>query len=449
MEITKKDIEFKNIKFNSKDILKDDIFISYYGKNQEKNILEAISKNASLIITNINYKHEKVAIVKNLNKKLIFILDRYYNYPLKNKKLIGVCGTDGKTTITSILSDLLSCPSIGTNGFILNNKEIPLNNTTPSVDVLYECFKEMKNVNHIVMEVSSEAYLTNRLGDLKYDLAIFTNITKEHLDKHKTFNNYLNCKLRLFKNSKISILNRDSKYYYKFKDNSNNSFSYGFKLGSDLRILSYKLYYDKTIMYFKYQGKKYKTIYPLLGKFNVYNVAACILAMLTLGFKIDFILEKLEKINQVKGRMEFINNQKYQIVIDYAHTTNATKAVLKYFSKFNKNIITIVGCAGGRYNEKRKEIGKLVLKYSKLVIFTSDDPRYENPINIIYEMINNIKKDNYLIIINRSLAIKFALSICKKDNLVLILGKGRDNYMLIENKKIVYSDYNTIMNLLK
>lgn len=449
---TKKNISFKKIVLNSKDIQKGDLFIPFGGiVDRNTFILDALDKKCSCIITDKKFHHEKIFYTKNLETEIIAIFNKYYNYPLKDIKLIGITGTDGKTTMASILSNLLNCPNIGTNGFLIENKVYPLPNTTPPLDILYNCFDMTRNkqFKNVVMEVSSEAYLTKRIGSLPFDIAIFTNITKEHLDKHKTFANYLNCKLQLIKNSKIAILNKDSKYYYYFKDNVNCSYSYGFKKGSDLRILYYKLYFDKTFICFKYKNKKYKLVYPLLGKFNVYNTSAAILTMLTLGFSMEEIFLRFKNLKQVPGRMEIIKNKNYFTVLDYAHTTNATYNVLKFFKKFNKNIITVVGCAGERYKEKRKEIGNLVLKYSKFVIFTSDDPRYEDPLDIIAEMIGKSKKTNYISILDRKKALEVAFLISEVNDLLLILGKGRDNYMLIKDKKIKYSDYDEIIALLK
>ena len=216
------------IVLNSKDVKEGDIFIPYGGiENRNKYIEDALNKKCSLVITNEKYNHEKVKTVKNLDKEIINVFNKYYNYPLKKINLIGVTGTDGKTTIASILKDLLKTTLIGTNGFLLNSKYYSLNNTTPTLDVLYDCFSKslLNNYHNVVMEVSSEAYLTNRIGKLPFDIGILTDITLDHLDKHKTFENYLECKLKLFKNSRIAILNRDSKYYYKFKDNSTISYS--------------------------------------------------------------------------------------------------------------------------------------------------------------------------------------------------------------------------------
>ncbi len=446
-------IKFNNIVLNSKYAKSGDLFIPFGGiEDRTIYIRDALAKKCSAVITDKDYEDDldKVIKVKDLDKEIINIFNKYYNYPLKNIKLIGVTGTDGKTTIANVLSNLLDCPSIGTNGFIIDGVNTPLNNTTPPIDSLYACFDEARNhkAKHIVMETSSEAYLTKRIGALPFDIAIFTNITKDHLDKHKTFENYLECKLQLFKNSKIGILNHDSEYYSEFRNASKVSYSYGYKKGSTLRIISQRLYFDKSIITFNYQGKKYKLTYPLLGSFNVYNVAAIILTMLTLGYKMEEIFARFKNVKQVNGRMDIVYKDKFYVVIDYAHTTNSTTNVLKFFHKWNKNIITIVGSAGGRYKEKRKEIGAVALKYSKLVIFTMDDPRYEDPSNIIDDMLNNTKKTNYKKIVNREMAISYAIKNAQAGDLILILGKGGDNYMLVEDKKLPYNDYEVVKKYL-
>ena len=442
---TNSKIIFKNIKLNSQDIKKHDLFIPYYNRNNY--IKDALNKKCSCVITDVNYDNKKVFKVNNINKEIINIFNKYYNYPLKNINLIGVTGTDGKTTIASILKDMLNCPSIGTNGFIINNKTYSLNNTTPSLDVLYDCFIKSRKYSNLVMEVSSEAYLTKRIGDLTFNIGILSNITRDHLDKHKSLKNYIDSKLELFKHSNISILNHDSKYYKLFNNNNNKVLSYGFNKYSDLRILSYRLYINYSIIKFKYHNKIYRIKYNLVGKFNVYNLAACILTLISLNYKLDDILKRINNIKQVPGRMDMIYNKENKIVIDYAHTEESTKNVLKFYKKFNNNIITIVGCAGGRYKDKRKEIGKLVLKYSKLVIFTMDDPRFEDPNNIIKEMISNSHKKNYLIEINRKKAIEKAIKLAN-NSIILILGKGCDNYMAINDKKYFYNDYQATFDIL-
>lgn len=445
-------IKKHNIKTNSKNIQKGDIFFcTLGGYDKTKYISDAIKKGCSLVVTNKDIK-EKVKYLKydNINEYLNHLLNIKYHYPLKNKCLIGVTGTDGKTTTVSIIRDMISGASIGTNGVEFNHKTYSINNTTPSIDELYPYFDmiNQNNIDNIAMEVSSESYLTERIPGLFFDVGIFLNISCEHLDKHKSFQNYLACKKKLLLNSKIKIINHDTPYFKEITDGLEEYLTFGYRK-SDLQVLKYQLFFNKTIIWFKYQNEKYKVISPLKGKYNIDNLMAAILCLLSIGYKINDILDRVNNIHQIPGRMEYLNFDKKQILIDYAHTENATKEILKFVKKFKKKIITVVGCAGGRFKEKRSLIGKYTLKYSKLVIFTTDDPRDEDPLNIILEMISKTKKKNYYITPNREDAIKVGLRILKDDELLLILGKGRDNYMAVGKEKIPYSDIETINKYVK
>lgn len=443
-------IKKHDIKTNTKNIKKGDIFFCALGNiNKNEFIPDAIKKKCSLVVSdkNINYKVKKI-ICNDINTYLKKMLDLKYHYPLNNKTLIGITGTDGKTTCASIIKDMLEGAYIGTNGFILNDLERKTQNTTPSLDELYQYFDliNKKNISNIVMEVSSEAYLTKRIPNLLFDVGIFLNISNEHLDKHKNFDNYLKCKKELLQNSNMKIINRDDKHYKQIILNIDNYQTFG-KKRSDLQIIKYKLFFDKTIILFKYCKRKYQIISPLIGEYNVYNLAAAILCLISLNYKMDDIIKRISYIKQIPGRMEKICIMDKLILIDYAHTINATKEVLKFVKRYSKRkIITVVGCAGGRYQEKRCLIGKIVLKYSYKVFFTMDDPRWEDPNTIIQEMIGSSKKKNYQIILNREEAIKKALDMANDKYLVLILGKGRDNYLIVKDKKIEYSDINVINN---
>ena len=440
-------IDVEGIKTNSKDINKGDIFVCALGSNKNKYINDAINRGCSLVISDGDVK-EKIPYIKvdDVNETLGKMLDRFYEYPLISRNLIGVTGTDGKTTTVSIIRDMLNGASIGTNGLEFNDYHEELHNTTPSLDKLYDCFSKIKKhgINDIVMEVSSESYLTKRIPNLKFDIGIFTNITLEHLDKHSNFDNYFLCKMNLIKNSDVVIINRDSKCFKRIIKYNDNYLTYG-KKKSTLTLKKYKLFLDRTLIWFKYENKVYKIESPLTGRFNIDNIMASILCLLVLKYDIDDIIERIKLIKKPKGRMEIININEKQVMIDYAHTINATLSILKFVKKYsNKNIITVVGCAGGRYKGKRNIIGKYALKYSKLVIFTSDDPRDENPLDIINEMIDKSKKENYYRIINREEAVRLALTICSANDIVLILGKGRDSYMAVGNEYIPYSDIEII-----
>ena len=445
---TKLNIDINGIKTDSREINNGDIFVPALGNiDKYQYIDEAIKNGAKLIITEKDIP-EKIPYIKvdDINETLLKMLDRFYNYPILSSKLIGVTGTDGKTTTASIIRDMLKGASIGTNGLEFNDLHEDLHNTTPSLDKIYECFNKIKNkgINNIVMEVSSESYLTNRIPGLKFDVGIFTNITDEHLDKHPSFKNYFDCKMELIKNSKVAIINRDSKYFKDIIKYNDNYLTYGYKK-STLTIKKYKLMIDKTLIWFTYQNKLYKIESPLLGKFNIENLMASMLTLLALNYSIDEVIKRIKLIKKVPGRMETFNKKDKMVMIDYAHTINATKNILKFVKKYSKKrIITVVGCAGGRYKEKRSLIGKLVLKHSHLVIFTSDDPRNEKPSDIINDMISKSKKTNYYRIIDREEAVTLALRIATNKDIVLLLGKGRDNYMAIGNDYIEYSDISVI-----
>ena len=446
-------IKKKNIRVNTKDIKKGDIFVCTTGlMDKNEFIPDAIKKGCSLVITDRDITDKiKYLKVRDIDKYLRYLLDIKYDYPLDNVNLIGVTGTDGKTTAASIIKDMINGSYIGTNGVRYQEMVIDTNNTTPSIDYLFEYFQMFKErrVHDIVMEVSSESYLTKRIPTLKFNVGIFLNISYEHLDKHHTFDNYLLCKKELLKNSDIKIINRDDKYFNEITKDIDNYLTFG-KKKSDLRIKDYQLCEDKTIITFIYQKKEYQIISPLIGEYNVYNLASSILTLLALNYSMNDIIKRIKNIKVIPGRMEhfYINNK--HVVIDYAHTIKATNEVLKFMDLFHhKKIITVLGCAGGRYIEKRPLIGKIVLKYSKKAFFTMDDPRWEDPRDIIHDMLSETKKKNYEIIINREDAIKKAVNEAKKDDLVLILGKGRDNYMIINDEKIPYNDIDVLESLKK
>ena len=396
--------------------------------------------------------------VQNTNDTYYQILNNYYNYPLDNLKLIGITGTDGKTTTAMIINDLLNnyvnSSYLGTNGFILKEKVIKTKNTTPSIDTLFKYFDVLNknNYDNLVMEVSSEALLHNRCHNINFDIAVLTNIKKDHLNVHKTFKNYLESKTKLFKQANLCILNKDDKHFNYIKRKCNkNIITYGTNKKCDYYFYNINEYRDKTTFKLKVNNKIYNITSPLIGKFNVYNLVSAIATLNCFNINITSIINNIKKIKQVPGRLQKIDfKQNYDIVLDYAHTSNATYEVLKLFNKIKKgNIITVVGCAGKRYKDKRSEIGKIVTTYSDKVIFTMDDPRDEKVLDIINDMISKVKNNNYKIIENREKAIFEALHLAKENDTVLILGKGLDNYMAINDKYVKYSDLTVIKSYFK
>lgn len=446
-----------NIKTNSKYVKKNDIFIAIHDELEDRHdYIKNIKKAKAIIIDKEIKEKTNIPVIKvnNTNDTLFDIYSRYYDKPLTNLNLIGITGTDGKTTTSMIIKELLNnytnTAYLGTNGFHHKEKEEKTKNTTPPIDIFLKYAKKLEDedINNLVMEASSEGLLHNRCNNLKFKRAIITNVTGDHLNIHKDFNNYLNSKLKLFDQitqDGIAIVNIDDISYEYIKEKDINILTYGTQ-NSDYQIKDIKELEDKTTFTLKTNDKEYKITSPLLGRFNVYNLTAAIACLNSLGIEIDDLIKHIKNINSISGRVNIMYTKKgAKIILDYAHTLNATKEILTYANKIKKGkIITVVGSAGGRETEKRKDIGITVTNLSDEVIFTMDDPRYEKVENINNELTQDVKKNNYIFITNRKKAIKYAIDIAKKDDLILILGKGTDNYMAIKNKYKKYNDLKTI-----
>ena len=261
--------------------------------------------------------------------------------------------------------------------------------------------------------------------------------------------NYVECKKKLFEQVKkdgFCVLNKDDKYFDDFKKVCNGKvLTYG-KNDCDLEIVNIKEFINKTEITLKYQDKLYNIYSPLLGEFNVYNLCAAILGVLMMGYKIEDIIKNIKNIKVPHGRMEFLDfGQKYSIILDYAHTPDAFIKIYDSLNKIKKGrIITVTGSAGGREHEKRPLMGKIVLDNSDYSIFTMDDPRREDVNDIINDLVSMTDKDNYERILDRKLAIKKALDMAKDNDIILIAGKGDDNYMAINDDYIPYSDREVI-----
>ena len=450
------DIMINDVKINSKEVNKGDLFVCVKGVNTDRHdyVMDAINHGAVAIVAkkkiNVNVP---VVYVNNPNEELINLCQKFYDYHPNELKIIGVTGTNGKTTVASIIQNLIGkdCGYLGTNGIICRKFNEKILNTTPDADKLYKYFKRFKDndCKIVSMETSSEAFFRGRLKKLEFDIGILTNISEDHLNIHKTVENYVSCKKQLFKqikNDGYCILNKDDKYYNEFNKICHGKvLTYG-KVDSDLKIVDIKESRGKTEIILRYKSVDYKIISPLLGEFNVYNLCAAILALLALNYDIQDIISRIKNIKVPQGRMEFLDfGQKYSIILDYAHTPDAFIKIYDYLNKIKKGrIITVTGSAGGREHEKRSLMGKIVLDNSDYCIFTMDDPRNEDVNDIINDLVSGTNKDNYERIINRKEAIYKALTIAKNNDIILIAGKGDDKYMAIGNKYLPYSDRDII-----
>lgn len=445
------------IRTNSKEILPGDIFIAVRGQRVDGHnfIDEAIKNGASKVV--VEYGDYAVHTIK-VDDTTQYIRDyvkEYYVPRIKDLVIIGITGTNGKTTSSFLIYQMLNemeipCAYIGTIGFYMKDVVRQLENTTPDILSIYQMLDECREqgINHIVMEVSSHALALNRIEGITFDYAIYTNLTEDHLDFHKDMENYAITKQKLFKLLKSngkSIINNDDEYAPFMK--INNYLTYGFNK-SDYQLLKYHSQKDSTIFTFKYNGSEYIVNSPLLGKYNVYNLLTMIIILHEEGFTFDNIIDKVPKIKAPAGRMDTVVYNDSKIIIDYAHTPDAVFKILNAVKEFsNGRIYSIIGCGGNRDKTKRPKMAFYALSLCDKVIITDDNPRFEDPNNIINDMLHNNVKNNYEIIMDRKDAIKRGIELLNKNDILVILGKGHEDYQIINGDKLYHSDKEYVIKI--
>ena len=341
----------------------------------------------------------------------------------------------------------------GTVGFYYGDVKKPMVNTTPDVDVLYNMLLEAKDhgVEYFVMEVSSHALDMERIYGLEFDEVAFTNLTQDHLDYHKTLENYANAKQKLFKktrNNKVAVINGDDLHYQHFVLDNNNNIIISANEG-DLLIEKITFSHLGTSFKFNYQGNEYKTSLNMVGRYNVYNYLIALLLVHCLGFKIEDILQLNEELKAPAGRMELIKYGTNSIFVDFAHTPDAVLNVLRSAHEFKAGkIITIIGCGGDRDPLKRPIMGKIAVENSDYVIFTSDNPRSEDPLKILDDITASLTNDNYVVEVDRVKAIRQGIDLLKGNDVLMILGKGHEDYQITKEGKHHFSDQEEVAKYL-
>lgn len=416
-------------------------------------VYDAVRNGAALIISKIKYDENTIVVDDPKEYYNNYIYNKYYE-KIKDITLIGVTGTNGKTTTSYIIYDILNkmdikCAYIGTIGFYKNGTIKELNNTTPDIEELYEYLYEctLDDIRYVVMEVSSHALVQDRVHGLKYDACIFTNLTEDHLDYHKNMDEYKKAKLLLFdklRNKRIAIINSDDQNYKDFIFSNNYNVKVG-KFG-DFRIRNIKLNDDSLDLKFGFKNEYFKHL-NMVGKYNAYNYLEAVAALVYLNFDINEIL-KIDVLAP-PGRMYIVKYKDNTIFIDYAHTPDAMEKVLRSVKEFKKNkVFTIFGCGGDRDKFKRSIMGNIASIYSDKVIITNDNPRTENEDDIISDIVSGIKTDNYEIVKNRKDAIIKGVSYLDKNDILLILGKGHEDYQIIGNEKKHFSDLEVLKDII-
>lgn len=449
-----------NIKVDSRKVKQGDIFVAIKGINNDGHnyVEDAIKNGAETVVVENGLYSVETLIVRDTKEYLIRYLKENYYDKIKDLKLIGITGTNGKTTSCYLLYQSLNkldkkCAYIGTIGFYIDDKITNLNNTTPDILDMYEMLLECvdKNCEYVVMEVSSHALDMKRVEGLLFDYAVFTNLTRDHLDYHKNMEDYASAKQLLFskiKENGKSIINIDDKYHNYYLLENNNNITYGIKK-CDYQIKDYKIESKGNSFDVFYNDETFNYISQLIGKYNIYNTLITIIILNELGIEYQKIYEIIKKLEAPKGRMEVVPYNDNLIIIDYAHTPDAVENIINAVKQLSNNkIYTIIGCGGNRDKTKRPEMASIATKLSDFVVFTSDNPRYEDPSSIIDDMVENLEYDNYEIIINRKEAIEKSIQRLTKSDILLVLGKGHEDYQIINGEKFDFDDKKVVLDII-
>lgn len=456
------EIDINNIHYDSRKVTEDSLFVCIKGFDNDghKYINKAIENGAKafLIQDDVNIKGSNnytFIKVKDTRKSMAKLAANFYNNPTEKLEIIGVTGTNGKTSITSILQQILNYESkVGLIGTIKiedgKNNIIP-NNTTPESIDLQKYFNDMvkNNCKFCAMEVSSHSLALHRVEDINFNIGIFTNLTPEHLDFHKNLEEYRATKEKLFyKTSLANIINIDDNSGSIIKNNIEKLkvpvYTYGINNEADFMASNIKLYPHGVSYILKTPTYTDEIYVNIPGKFTVYNTLGVIAACYVLKIPIEIIKDKLKSNRGVEGRFESVENTKeFNVIVDYAHTPDALENILISAKEFVKGkVIVVFGCGGDRDKTKRPIMGKIAQDNSDIVIITSDNPRTENPNLIIKDILSGIdtSNENYIIMENRREAIYKAIELANTNDLVIIAGKGHEDYQIIGTTKHHFDD---------
>ena len=414
-----------------------------------------------------------VITVSDTRQAMMVCVPYFFDYPANRMRMIGVTGTNGKTTTTHMIRHILKAQGhkvgvIGTVHIMIGDTSYPIHNTTPDVVDLQHILHQMvqENVEYCVMEVSSHALALGRVSGVEFDTAVFTNLTQDHLDFHKTFENYLAAKCKLFeqvsapnqvKNNKGAVINIDDFYGHRVMEKTTASTITYSTLGKGTLNASDVHMSTKNSQYtVNYKGESYPVSMNTTGLFNVYNTLAAIGACLQEGISMEAIDTALKTFSSVPGRFELIEEgQDFAVVVDYAHTPDGLQNILETAKAIKENrIIIVFGCGGDRDATKRPIMGRIAAEYGDKIYVTSDNPRTEDPVQIVKDVEVGVKEalrdgTSYEVIVDRREAINHAIHDAKAGDIVIIAGKGHENYQILKNETIHFDDREEARKALK
>lgn len=467
-----KNIDITGISYNSKTTKKGDIFVCLVGEHTDGHEFaqNAIDAGAAALLVERKIDGTKIpqVVVSSTRHKIADIADRFYSSPSKGINLIGITGTNGKTTVTHLIQKIFEennkkCALIGTLGYKLssNGEYRDAKHTTPQAPELQatlRMIKDVEKIDNVVMEVSSHALEQNRVGGCRFNGAVFTNLTQDHLDYHITMDNYFKAKALLFEHlteGDFAVINADDEYGDRFISvvpEDVRVFTYGVKQQSDVMAKDIKFSLNGveftlvTSNHIETKGSnEYKVNLHMNGMFSVYNVLAAVTAALAIGINIETALKALQNVKGVAGRFEVVV-KKPLVIVDYAHTPDGLENVLKSAREITPEdgkLICLFGCGGDRDATKRPKMGAIAEKLADKIVITSDNPRSEDPQTIITDIIAGLKSVNTESVIvepDRGTAIGLLKSIANNNDVVVIAGKGHEDYQILKDKTIHFDD---------
>lgn len=469
--VNNKEVEITGISYNSKEVKKGEVFVCLKGEYSDGHDYAkmAVENGASALFCEkeLDFDIPQI-IVESTRHQIADLAAAFYCNPSEKLNLIGVTGTNGKTTVTHLIQRIVeeakhksapACAIIGTLGYKLSTTDSyhDAKHTTPQAPELQKTLEMIceKKIDYVAMEVSSHALEQNRVGGCDFDGAVYTNLTQDHLDYHITMNNYFEAKAILFKNIKkgasgsgFVVINNDDEYAERFKSvvaDGVKIYTYGIKNSADIMASGIDFSLNGAAFDCSIKGELKKVNLQMNGMFSVYNALAALTAGIAMGFDVDVCIKALEETKSVDGRFEIVN-KKPLVIVDYAHTPDGLENVLKAARELtpdDSNLVCMFGCGGDRDATKRPKMGKIADENSDIVVVTSDNPRSEDPQLIISDILAGIKSVNTKKVFvepDRRTAISMLKNIAKENDVVVLAGKGHEDYQILKNETIHFDD---------
>ncbi len=448
-----RDVMVESLEIDSRAVKKGGLFVALRGEHVDGHafIKDAIAKGARVVVADAARHFDggdtvTLVFVPDTRRALSAIAAAFYHDPSHAFTVIGVTGTNGKTTTTHMIATILNrakrpCGIIGTVGAEFGRQKWPLSNTTPQPPELQSILAGMHDAGAqaVAMEVSSHALALDRVEDVRFQIGVLTNVTRDHLDFHETVEAYAAAKRRLFNMAEMAVINVDDEHGERWAGELSRKIkTLTYSLRGDANVVATKIEVDAKESRFTLDGRTF--VVPIPGKFNVSNALAALCVARLLEIDDEVTLDALWQMAGVPGRMEYVGDSIVNAVVDYAHTPDALEQALWALREATNGVALVFGCGGDRDRGKRMEMGRIAARHAKRVYVTSDNPRTEDPMQIIREIESGIGAHEHVVELDRKLAIERAINEAKPGEIVLIAGKGHEKYQIVGTQTLPFDD---------